>query len=123
MNKVQAINSFWNSFGIPAFENTTVPEDESLRGDFYITYDVSTDSLDRAVPMSASIWELESTSWERISLKAEEISDALIQVKTIPLDIGYLYISRGQPFAQRVNDEVETTRRIYINIMAEFLTP
>ena len=123
MNKVQALDAFWNSFGIPAYENNTVPEDESLRGDFYITYDVSTDSLDRAVPMSASIWKLKSTSWKEVSLKAEQISDSLIQVKTIPLDTGFLYITRGQPFAQRVNDEVETTRRIYINIMAEFLTP
>lgn len=121
MNKAQAINSFWNSFGIPAYENTTV-NDERV-GDLYITYEVVTDSLDHAVPMSASIWHKNSTSWKSISDKAEEISDALVQVKSIPLDEGYLYITRGQPFAQRVADEDETVRRIYINIMAEFLAP
>ena len=121
MNKAQAIHSFWNSFDIPAYENTTV--DGESAGDFYITYEVVTDSLDHAVPMSASIWQKNSTSWERVSLKAEEISDALVQVKSIPLDTGFLYITRGQPFAQRVADEDESTRRIYINIMAEFLAP
>ena len=121
MTKAQAIHSFWNSFGIPAYEATTVNDEET--GDFYITYDVVTDSLDRAVPMSASIWELNSTSWKNVSDKAEEISDALIQVKTIPLDIGYLYVTRGQPFAQRVSDENDSVRRIYINIMAEYLAP
>lgn len=123
MNKAQALHSFWNSFGIPAFDSSTVPEEISERGTFYITYDVATDSLDRAVVLTASIWDVNSTSWERITLKAEEISDALIQVKSIPLDTGFLYITRGQPFAQRVNDEVATTRRMYINLMAEYLTP
>lgn len=123
MNKWQALDEFWNSFNIPAFEQSTVPEDETLRGDFYITYEAVTDSLDRAVPMSASIWKLNTTKWDEISQKAEQISDALVQVKTIPLDTGFLYITRGQPFAQRVADEDDSTRRIYINIMAEFLAP
>ena len=121
MNKVQALHQFWNSFGIPAYEHTTV-NDEQV-GDFYITYEVVTDSLDHAVPMSASIWHRNTKSWKAISDKAEEISDALVQVKSIPLDTGFLYITRGQPFAQRVADEDETIRRIYINIMAEYLTP
>lgn len=121
MNKAQALHEFWSSFGIPAYESTTV-NDERV-GDFYITYDVKTDSLDRAVSMSASIWQKGTASWEDVTLKAEQISDALIQVKTIPLDVGYLYITRGQPFAQRMADEDESVRRIYINIMAEYLAP
>ena len=121
MNKAQALHSFWNSFGIPAYDSSTVPEGD--KGGMYITYEVATDSLDRQVPLTASIWQVNSMSWEQVTLKAEEISDALIQVKTIPLDIGYLYLTRGQPFAQRVNDEVATTRRIYINLMAEYLAP
>lgn len=121
MNKAQAIDAFWKSFGIPAYEVTTVNDERT--SDFYITYEVVTDSLDHAVPMSASIWHKNTTSWEAISLKAEQISDALVQVKSIPLDTGFLYITRGQPFAQRVADEDDSIRRIYINIMAEFLTP
>ena len=121
MNKAQAIDSFWKSFGIPAYEVTTVNDENT--GDFYITYEVVTDSLDHAVPMSASIWHKHTKSWEAISQKAEQISDALVQVKSIPLDTGFLYITRGQPFAQRVADEDDSVRRIYINIMAEFLAP
>lgn len=123
MNKWQALDEFWNSFDIPAFEQSTVPEDETLRGDFYITYEAVTDSLDRAVPMSASIWKLNTTKWDEISQKAEQVSDALVQVKTIPLDVGYLYITRGTPFAQRMSDENDNVRRIYLNIMAEYLAP
>jgi hypothetical protein len=122
MTKYQALQHFWSSFGIPAYESSTVPDTES-RGDFYITYEAVTDSLDNAVPMSASIWKLNTTSWKDVSEVAERISDALIQVKTIPLDTGYLYITRGRPFAQKMSDEDETVRRIYINIMAEYLAP
>ena len=89
LDKFQALNYFWNSFGIPAYETTTVPEGANL-GDFYITYEATIDSLDRAIPLSASIWKLNTMSWEEISQKAEEISDALIQVKTIPLQKGFL---------------------------------
>ena len=121
MNKAQAIDSFWKSFGIPAYELTTVNKEKA--GDFYITYEVVTDSLDHAVPMSASIWHKNTQSWEAVTLKAKEISDTLVKVKSIPLDTGFLYITRGQPFAQHVADEDESTRRIYINVMAEFLTP
>ena len=121
MNKAQAIHEFWNSFGIPAYEETTVNDEQA--GDFYITYEVATDSLDNAVSMSASIWHRNTTSWTEVTLKAEQISDALVQVRSIPLDTGYLYITRGTPFAQRMADEVESTRRIYINVMAEFLAP
>lgn len=122
MDKAQAVHSFWNSFGIPAYDSATIPPEEN-RPTQYITYDVATDSLGRTVPMSASIWEVNSTSWAFVSQKAEEISDSLIQVKTIPLDIGYLYVTRGQPFAQRVRDENDSVRRIYINVTAEFLAP
>lgn len=121
MNKAQAIDAFWKSFGIPAYEATTV--DDENTGNLYITYEVVTDSIGSAVPMSASIWQKHTTSWKDVSLKAEEISDALVQVKSIPIDTGYLYITRGQPFAQRMADDDESTRRIYINVMAEFLAP
>lgn len=120
MDKYQALHEFWNSFDIPAYDAASVPDEA---GAFYITYNAVTDSLDRAIPMSASIWKTNTTSWSEISQKAEQISDALIQVKTIPLDIGYLYITRGQPFAQRMQEENDTVKRIYINIMAEYLAP
>ena len=120
MNKWQAIHAFWNSFGIPAYDETTVPDNH---GDFYITYQAVADSLDRALPMSASIWKLNTASWSDISQKLDQISFALETVKTIPLDTGYLYITRGQPFAQRMQEENDTVRRIYINIMAEYLAP
>lgn len=119
MDKWQAIQNFWESFGIPAYDEKTVPDDAVMP---YITYNAVIDRIDSPVTMTASLW-YHSNSWIDISMKAKEISDALIQVKSIPLDVGFLYITRGTPFAQRMEDENDTIRRIYIVLMAEFLTP
>jgi len=119
MDKWQALQSFWESFEIPAYDEATVPDDATMP---YITYNATIDSLNRPVVMTANIW-YKTNSWSDISKKAEEISNALVQVKTIPLDVGYLYLTRGNPFAQRMADDDDTVRRIYLVIMAEYLTP
>ena len=42
MDKSQALNTFWNSFGIPAYDEYTVPDGTSIP---YITYDTATDAV------------------------------------------------------------------------------
>lgn len=120
MDKAQALQNFWESFGLPAYDSTAVPDDAQMP---YITYSVATDSLDNVVNLSASLW-YRSTSWASISQKAEEIAEAIIKMNppAIALDNGRLYITKGTPFAQRMQDEDDTVRRIYLNIQAEFLT-
>ena len=118
-NKWQALQSFWESFGIPAYDEATVPDNAVMP---YITYSAIVDRLDNPIAMTANIW-YRSSSWVEVSQKAEEISDELIQVKTIPLDTGFLYLTRGNPFAQRIADEDDAVRRIYIVLMAEYLAP
>ena len=122
MNKSQALNQFWNQFNIPAFDENSVPDGTSFP---YITYSEATDSLDNVVQLSASIWD-RSTSWERISLKADEIAKLIGEQGffKMKLDTGYVWFVKGTPFAQRMNDpEDDRIRRIYINVQAEFLTP
>lgn len=130
MNKSQAIHKFWNSFSIPAFDENTVPEyvDDGNGNQIklmppYITYNVSLDELDHPVSMSASIW-YRDPSWASVTEKSIEISDKLKNGgETIPLDEGYLWIVKGHPFMQRMDDpNDDMIRRIYINIMAEYLS-
>lgn len=121
MDKAQALHSFWSSFGIPAYDEQTVPDDAVLP---YITYNVATDSLDNVVPLTGSVW-YRGTSWAQVEAKAKVIAEYVGKYghKVIKTDDGYLYITKGSPFAQRVVDASdEQIRRIYINIMAEFLT-
>lgn len=121
MKKAQALDTFWNSFGIPAYDETDVPGNAKMP---YITYSVGEDSLGSVVNLHANLWYY-STSWREITLKADEIAKKIVEMNppSIPLDNGRLYLAKGTPFAQRMSEPgSDETRRIYINVQAEFLT-
>jgi len=121
MDKYQAIDNFWNSFEWTAYDEGTVPDDAAMPR---ITYSVVTDSLGNPVMLPASLWD-RSTSWERLSQKADEISQAIetMYPSAIAFDDGRLYITKGSPYAQRMQEPSDDmVRRIYLNIDAEFFT-
>ena len=120
MTKSAAIYQFWNSFGLTAYEENTVPTDAAFP---YITYQLVTDSFDREVPVTASLW-YRSESWTAINSKTEEISQRISRGgKIISCDGGAIWLKRGQPFAQSMGDESDNLiKRKYINITAEFMT-
>lgn len=120
MDKAQAIHEFWSSFELPAYDESSVPDNAVMP---YITYNVVTDGMGSVLPLHGSLW-YRTTSWESISKKAEDIAQALGEngylIKKI--DDGYVWMQKGRPFAQRMTDEDEQVRRIYVNVTAEFLT-
>lgn len=120
MDKAQAISGFWNSFGLPAYDENTVPQDAVLPR---ITYSIATDSLENVVNLSASIW-YRTTSWKDITEKANEIERRLGEYggQVIDLSNGKVWIMKGTPFAQRMNDPDDSIRRIVMNIQVEYLT-
>ena len=120
MTKAAAIYQFWNSFGLTAYEENTVPTDATFP---YITYQLVTDSFDREIQLSASLW-YRSESWTDINSKTEEISRKIGRGgKIIPCDGGAIWLKRGQPFAQNMGDESDNLiKRKYLNITAEFMT-
>lgn len=119
MDKEQAIHNFWSSFGLKAYDEATVSESAQLP---YITYNVMTAGLDDTVLLNASLW-YRSSSWVDITKKADDISrDIGYSGKILKYDDGALWIVRGTPFAQRMTDEDTTIRRIFINVLAEFIT-
>lgn len=120
MDKAQAVHDFWSKFGIPAYDENSVPDEAQMP---YITYNVATDNFDKMLQLNASIW-YRSTSWEAISKKADQISKFIGYGYSLQkIDDGYLRIVRGQPFAQRMNDpEDAMVRRMFIILEAEFMT-
>lgn len=120
MNKEQAIQKFWESFDLPAYDESNVPDDAVLP---YITYRVATDAIGSIVNLSGSIW-YRSTRWKEVSDKKEEIAKFIGEFgfTKIKLDNGYIWITQGTPFAQRMSDPDDMIKRIYINLQAEFLT-
>ena len=121
MDKAQAIDKFWNSFGIPAYDKYTVPKNAKFP---YITYTMQTDSFERPVILNADLW-YKSKSWKDIFQKSEEIAQTIAEMYPITLEIdgGRLYIVKGTPFAQRMDDpDDDTIRRMYLTVQVEYLT-
>ena len=123
MDKWQALHNFWNSFGIPAYDATSVYSGENSPEPPYITYEAQTGAVGQILSLTASIW-YRSTSWKEISQKADEIAEHIgVGYGILDVDGGYLWIVRGQPFAQRMSDpEDDMIRRMYIIVNAEYLT-
>ncbi len=123
LTKEHALHAFWNGFGWKAWDEGTTPDDAMTRAEgHYITYSVSTAALDEPIPISGNIW-CKDTSWEKITAKAEEMAHTIgLGGMLIPYIGGYLWICRGVPFSQRMSDPDDTIRRIYINLMAEYLS-
>ena len=120
MTKAAAIYQFWSGFGMMAYEENSVPDDAAFP---YITYQLVTDSFDREIPLTASLW-YRSESWTAINAKTEEISQTISRGgKIISCDGGAIWLKRGQPFAQNMGDESDDLiKRKYLNITAEFMT-
>lgn len=121
MTKEQALNSFWNSFGLPAYDENTIPDDVEMP---YITFEVSTGRMEDLILLSASLW-YRSQSWAEITQKANQIGQAIARMMppAIALDNGRLYLYQGSPFTRRMAEPSDNgVRRIVLNVQAEFLT-
>lgn len=118
-DKWQALHNFWSGFGIPAYDQATVPDDAVMP---YITYTALVAPFENATLLTGDIW-YNSTRWDEISQKADQIALALKGHKLLPIRTKeYLMLTQGSPFAQRLYDTDDRVKRIHINVMGEFLT-
>lgn len=119
MDAYIAYQSFWSGFGVPAYDENTVPESAEMP---YITYEASEDFLGDSLSLSASIWYREY-SWLAISAKMQEIADAISRGgKTVPIKDGSIWIKRGTPWGRRMDDpEDDAIRRIILNVEVEYI--
>ena len=119
MKKAEALHSFWSSFQLPAYDEYTVPDKPEYP---YITYEVSEGELDYPVVLTASLW-YSGTSWKQAEDKADEIAETIKHMRPIKIDRGYVVITAGSPFAQRMYDpNDDRVRRMLINITVEYFT-
>ena len=122
MDSQQALDNWWNSFQWHAFEENTVPDDALSTYGHYLTYTAGTSEFERPMMLTVSAWE-RSTSWAGTVNKASEIEAAIGWGGTvIPFDGGTIWIKRGNPFSQRMPDEDDTVRRVYMNLEVEFIS-
>lgn len=128
LDRAQALHQFWSGFtsngaAVKAYDESTVPDDKDISAPKYprITYTVANGEFGNPVMLSANLWDY-GTSWERLSLLEQDIFDAIgYGGKLLEYDKGKIWIQRGSPWAQRMSDENKMIRRIYINVVAEYL--
>ena len=119
ITKQAALFNFFNSFGIPAYPKTAIPDDVQMP---YITYDVVVDSFGEDVSLSADIW-YKTDSEKMPNKKAQEIADKVTMGGiSVPCDGGLIWIKRGSPWCQSVTDTDNTVKRRYLNFDVEYLT-
>lgn len=118
-NKYQALHNFYSGFGVPAYEENSVPENAKLP---YITYEVITSELAaQNVALSCQIWD-KSNSLKNINRLTESLSAALRNGAKLQCDDGYIMLYRGEPFAQTRPSGERTIKAKYINITADYIT-
>lgn len=118
MNKFQAVQQYWSSFGLMAYNELTVPSDAQLP---YITYQSAVGSLNGQMILNGALW-YRGTSWSPIMQKVIEMEPYADQ--EIPFDSGSLKIRRpvsnwAQPMSEPSDDKI---RKIVFTVEAEFLS-
>ncbi|MDE6671471.1 MAG: hypothetical protein K2K16_04665 [Ruminococcus sp.] len=117
MNRFEAIYRYFSAFGLPAFEENSVPENSPLP---YLTYELKTDSFGYTVNFCCSLW-YRSQSWAEINAKTDEISRKIgVGGVLIPCSDGKIWLRRATPFAVSMGDYL--VKRKILNFSAEFFT-
>lgn len=121
MTKAAALHAFFNSFGIPFYPVSSVPDDTIFP---WGTYEAVFGAFgDEPVGILVNLWY--RTESEKIpNDKVNEISKAIgLGGKTLFCDEGAIFIRRGEPFCQNLADETDDMiKRRYINLSAEYIT-
>ena len=115
MTAEAAIYSFFSSFGITAYAETSVPEDVTYP---FLTYTGSRSPWNGAgAGITVNLWYY--TESEKIpNDKANEIYDVLKHGGvSLPCDDGVVWLVAGDPFCQSLVDDADRNiKRRYINI-------
>ena len=121
MTKEAVLHSFFNSFGIPGYPATAVPEDSVFP---WLTYELATGSFDAGdVAITVNLWYY--TTDEAIpNAKVREISERIgLGGVALKCDGGGLWIKRGSPFSQSIADNADAkVKRRYMQILVEYIT-
>ena len=120
-NKWQAQYQFWSSFGIPAYDATSVPDGDDKPDYPYITYSGVNGDFDEDAMSSASIWT-RGTSWADADRISDQIQSALENGGVVvPYTGGMIWFTIGVPFSQNMGDpNDDLIRRKVLNVTLHF---
>ena len=119
----QALYQFWSSFGVPAYEETSVPTGDDAPKFPYITYSVAKSDFGKEVALSGSIWTRSTSLQQAVDLETAVYNSIGYGGKPINIDNGAIWLKRGNPFSNPMGDDSDNMiKRKYINLTVEFAT-
>ena len=120
MTPEAAIYRFFAGFGIPAYADSSVPDDAEYP---YLTYSLVMGGWGEGeVSLEVNLWYRTDEEREP-NAKAREIRAAIgLGGEPLPCDGGWVWLKRGTPWSQSMGDDSDSMiKRRYINVTAEFM--
>lgn len=118
MTKSKALYDFFNSFGIPAYPSTSVPDDVTFP---YMTYENTLSNNGGMTNPTLQLYYY--TDSESVpNSKADEISKKIGLGYGIPCDDGVIYAYMGSGWNAIANENDSTIKQRYTNLTLIFNT-
>lgn len=125
MDNFAALQEFWESFGVDAYDEQTYFTEGDSPAFPHITYESVSGTFASNKLLSGYLWN-KSSSWVWLKQKAEEIRRTIGSGITKQVDDGVVWfrIPETTPFAQIIpsGSEDDLVKRILLYVEVEFLT-
>lgn len=118
MNKAQAIQNFFESFGLTAYPASSVPDNAAFP---YLTYENAVTANGRTAYPTVNLW-YKTTSEAVLNAKVEQITTAIGQGVSVPCDNGAIYVYFNDTWNSLADVEDATIKRRFTNLTMTFNT-
>lgn len=108
----KALKTFFGGFGIPAYSETSVPDEQELP---YITFPVREPEWNQKATMYCILW-CRTKAYAQALEKADQILAAIGESKKIEINGGYVVLYPENPIFQEESDPDNDTKALYINL-------
>lgn len=108
----EALKSFFGGFGVPAYSETSVPDDIQLP---YITYPMKEPEWNQPTTFYIVLW-CRTKGYVTALTKADQILAAIGDGVRIETGSGWVVIRPSTPLMQEMKDADNDTKALYINL-------
>ena len=115
-NLAEILYDFYSSFGVPAFVEGYVPDDNTA--ELYITYSLAQPEWLSQTTHYARVWH-RSTSYAQITQLIDSISSRIGMGISFPADSGSIYLFKDSQFIQFQNSDDLDWKIAYLSMIIE----
>lgn len=111
-NTAATLKTFFGGFGIPAYSETSVPDDVQLP---YITYPIKEPEWRKPTSFYIVLWS-RTNGYADVLTKADQITAAIGEGVSLEADGGWVVIRPDNPLTQEMKDNENDIKAVYINL-------